>query len=51
MEKDLDIVSACISLAVGLGLVKGQAKQELQAVGTVIGVGSGLYLLARFFSR
>ncbi len=51
MKKDLDIVNAFISLAVGLGLVKGQAKQELQTVGTVISVGSGIYLLARFLSR
>jgi hypothetical protein len=51
VEKDLDIVSAFISLAVGLGLVKGQAKQELQAAGTIISVGSGIYLLARFLNR
>lgn len=51
MEKDLDIVGGFISLAVGLGLVKGQAKRELQAVGTVISIGSGIYLLARLLSR
>lgn len=51
MEKDLDILGGAISLVVGLGLVKGQAKQELQAVGTVISVGSAMYLLARLLSR
>jgi len=51
MENDLDIVSGVISLAIGLGLVKGQARRELQAAGTVISIGSGIYLLARLLGR
>jgi hypothetical protein len=51
MEENLDIAGGLISLIVGLGLVKGQTKQELQAVGTVISIGSGIYLLARLFGR
>jgi hypothetical protein len=51
VEKDLDILGGFISLAVGLGLVKGQAKRELQAVGTLISIGSGIYVVARLLNR
>jgi hypothetical protein len=51
MDRDLSIVGSAIGLVVGLGLVKGQAKRELQAVGTAMSIASGVLLLARLFGR
>ncbi len=51
MSKDLQVAGALIVLILGLGLVKGQTRRELQQVGKWISVGSSLLLIYHTASR